>query len=425
MNRPAIVSVGILVSLFATGCRHASAPAANVVTIHVADWGGASADEKSNQQNQQLIAEFQRLHPAIRVQMEHMPDAYTQKVMMTILAGTQPDVILLDASSAAIFIDNNTLQNLTPFIESDPEMHLSAFYPNAVNVARRGKALYALPANFTPMMMYYNKASFRKAGVPFPKEGWTWKDFHDAARRLTIRKNGKVVQYGFNATNWMPGWVMWIWQNGGSVLSPDGTKATGYLNNKASIEAMRFYTDLVLDHLAPTTSEAQAMGTSNFQAGNVAMDVSGHWMIPTYSQNENYPLSNVGVVGLPRNKNRVTVIYESGPAMMRGSKHPKEAWQYIKFISGPYVQRMYAEQGIAIAADRRIAEEYRGKSALEPSFLDNVKYARGPTGADVEQYALVEDIGREAIDGILVGNKSVENALTEAARRIDVQLGEE
>jgi multiple sugar transport system substrate-binding protein len=413
-------------SLAAAGCRHAAAPAANVVTIHVADWGGASADEKSNQQNQQLIAEFQRLHPRIRLQMEHMPDAYTQKVMMTILAGTQPDVIALDASYAAIFIDNNTLQDLTPFIEGDPEMRLSSFYPNVVNVARRGKALYAMPANFTPMMMYYNKASFRRAGVPFPKEGWTWADFHDAARRLTIRRNGKVVQYGFNATDWMPGWVMWIWQNGGSVLSPDGKKATGYLNSKASVEAMRFYTDLVVkERLAPTTSEAQAMGTSNFQAGNVAMDVSGHWMIPTYSQNELYPLSNVGVVGLPRNKAHVTVMYESGPAMMRGCKHPKEAWEYIKFISGKYAQRMYADQGIAIAADRQIAEEYRGKSPLEPAFLDNVRYARGPTGASVEQYALVEDIGREAIDEILLKKRTVEAALTEAARRIDVQLGEE
>ena len=40
-----------------------------------------------------------------------------QKVMMTMLAGTQPDIIALDASSAAIFINNNALVDLTPFIE--------------------------------------------------------------------------------------------------------------------------------------------------------------------------------------------------------------------------------------------------------------------------------------------------------------------
>jgi multiple sugar transport system substrate-binding protein len=411
-----------------TGCSRQDRVEANVVTIHVSDWGGASADEKSLQQNKQMLAEFERLHPNIRVMPEHMPEAYVQKVMMTMLAGTQPDVITLDASSAAIFIDNNALENLTPFIEKDPEIDLSVFYPNVVNVARREKALYALPSNFTPMMMYYNKASFRRAGVPYPKEGWTWAEFHEAARKLTVRKNGKVVQYGFGATNWMPGWIMWIWQNGGSVLSPDGTKATGYLNGNASVEAMRFYTDLVCkEHLAPSTSEAQAMGTSNFQAGRVAMEVWGHWMIPSYRQNEVYSFDDVGVVGLPRrNKNTppVTVMYEAGPAMMRGCKHPNEAWEYIKFVTGPYVQRLYAEQGIAISANRSIAREFRSKSSLEPSFLDNVQYARGPTGATVEQYALVEDIGKEAIDEILLGKRSVEAALTEAARRIDVQLGE-
>lgn len=421
--------IPLLVSLLLTpplsGCRRETSMA-KVVTIHVADWGGASADERSNRINQEILDEFHRRHPGIRVQMEHMPEAYTQKVMMTVLADTQPDVMTLDASYAAIFIDNDTLEDLTPFIEADPEMDLAVFYPNVLNIARRSKAVYALPANFTPMMMYYNRASFDRAGVPYPRADWTWADFRRAAERLTLRQNGRVTQYGFNVTNWMPGWVTWIWQNGGDVISPDGTRARGYLDSPKSVEAIRFYTDLVKDGLAPTTSQAQAMGTSNFQAGRVAMDVSGHWMIPSYLANTMYNFDDVGVAPLPRrdaDSPPITVMYESGPAMMKGTKHPREAYAYIKFVTGPFAQRKYAEQGIGISANRNIAEEFRHKSRLEPAFLDSVPDARGPRGADVELYALIEDIGREALDEILVGGKTVEQALSEAARRIDNQLG--
>jgi multiple sugar transport system substrate-binding protein len=427
MNRLLRMTVFLLAvgALLDGGCRRPPRTEGPVVTIHVADWGGASADEKSNQINADILREFHRLHPNIRVQMEHMPDAYVQKVMMTLLAGTQPDVIALDASSAAIFINNNALQDLTPFIEKDKSMDLGVFYPNVLNIARRGKALYALPANFTPMMMYYNRASFQKAGVPEPKDGWTWDDFRRSADSLTIRKRGKPVQYGFNVTNWMPGWITWIWQNGGDVLSPDGKRAHGYLDSEKSIAAITFYTDFVKNGMAPTTSEAQAMGTSNFQAGRVAMDVNGHWMIPSYRANEIYRFEDIGVVGLPRQANRVTVMYESGPAMMKGCKHPQEAYEYIKFVTGPYVQRKTSEQGLGISANRKIAEEFRGASPLEPMFLDNIQYARGPWGARVEQYALVEDIGREAIDEILLGRSTPTVALRNAARRIDIQLGED
>jgi multiple sugar transport system substrate-binding protein len=412
--------------LASAGCSRKPATR-SVVTIHVADWGGASADARSQAIDAEILAKFHALHPDIHVEREHMPDAYVQKVLMTVLARTEPDVITLDASSAAIFINNGVLRDLTPFIKNDPEEDLSVFYPNVLNIARRGDALYALPGNFTPMMMWYNKASFARAKVPLPKAGWTWDDFRRTAKRLTLRdKNGKVTQYGFELNSWMPAWITWIWQNGGDVLSPDGTRATGFLDGPKAVQAITFYTDLERkDGVAPSTSQAQALGALNFEAGLVPMMVSGHWEIPGFRANENVRMQDIGVVGLPRNEKRVTVLYESGPAMMKGSRHPREAWEYIKFMAGPFVQRKYAETGIGLSANRKVAEEFRNRSPLEPAFLDEVKFARGPWGARVEQYALVEDIGKEAIEEIRLGKATVQEALSRAARRIDVQLGED
>ena len=397
------------------------------VTLHVADWGGASSDPAMNRFEQQVRAEWARLHPEIRIAAEHIPgsDEYVSKLLTAIVAQTEPDVMSLDASSAAVFIENDVLADLTPYVAAD-HLDLSVYYPNVLSLAQRGERLYALPADFTPMMLYYNRKLFDAAGLDYPHADWTWEEFRADCKRLTVWPQGAPhpTQYGFQLQNWMPGWIMWIWQNGGDVLTPEGRQATGALDSPATLQAVQFFTDLVQrDHVAPSLSESQARGADPFQSGLTAMQISGHWNLVGLKASETLKLSDVGVVSLPRNKARVTVIYESGYAMTRNCKHPREAWEYIKFLSGPFVQQKKAELGIGISANRAIAEARRNTSPLEPVFLDNVTYGRIPWGARVENYAQVEDLGKEMLDEILVGGKPVAQALHDAARRIDARLG--
>lgn len=426
MMRLNIVLIGLLGLL--SGCVAHPEPkdAGGVVTLHLADWGGASADGNMNRFQREVDAEWTRTHPNIRIQPEHIPGSgeYVPKLLASLVAHTEPDMISLDASSAAIFIENDALQDLAPFAKAE-NFDLGAYYPNVLGLAKRGDKLFALPADFTPMMLYYNKRLFDKAGVPYPKDAWTWDDFLSACKKLTVKPEGggRPSQYGFIFDNWMPGWIMWIWQAGGDVLSPDGKRSAGYLDSPETASAVRFFTNLVKERFAPSLSETAAQGVDLFSANKVAMKISGHWSIVGFKASETIRLEDVGVVSLPRNKKRITVMYEMGYAMTKGCKHPKEAWEYIKFLSGPFVQRKRAELGIGISAHRAIAEERRSANPLEPVFLDNVKYAIPPWGARVENYALVEDIGKEMADEILIGNKPVEVALREAAKRVQAEVG--
>lgn len=428
IRRSRAVLAGIAVMLAASGgCAPGRAEnGADVVTLHVADWGGASSDPNMARFEREVAAEWARQHPNIRIQNEHIPGSgeYVSKMLTAFVAGTEPDIMSLDASSAAVFIENDTLRDLMPFVRQD-RLDLSVYYPNVLDMARRGDKLYALPADFTPMMLYYNKRLFEKAGVPYPRDGWTWAEFRDACRRLTVWPKGAShpTQYGFQAENWMPGWIMWIWQNGGDVLTPDGRRATGALDSPATVEAVQFFTDLIKARLAPSLSQTQAQGADPFASGLVAMKISGHWNIVGLKASETIRLEDVGVVGLPQNKKRITVLYEMGYAVTKGAKHPRAAWEYVKFLSGPFVQRKRAELGIGISGNRSIAEERRNVSHLEPVFLDNVRYGIPPWGARVENYAQVEDIGKEMMDEILVGGQSVAQALRSAARRMDAELG--
>lgn len=420
-----LLAAALLCAAAACGCGNRGSGRPGDITLHIADWGGASADPAMAHFQAMVDTEWRRRHPHIHIVEEHIPGSqeYVSKMLAEFVAGTQPDLMVLDASSAAAFIDNDTLLDLAPLAARD-HLDLSVYYPNVLSLARRGSHLYALPADFTPMMIYYNRRMFQRAGIPYPCDGWQWSQFRNDCQRLTLRSRAasQPTQYGFLAQNWMPGWIPWIWQNGGDVLSPDGRRAEGYLDSQSTEQAVSFFAGLVRDGLAPSLSAAQAQGADPFQSGLCAMEASGHWNLVSLKASETIRMSDVGVVGMPRNRFRVTALYESGYAVTRACRHKEAAWEYARFLSGPFVQRAKAALGIGISANRQVAESRRAVSALEPEFLANVRFGRAPWGARVEDYAQVEDIGQEMMDEVLLGVSTPSAALRRAARRVDAEL---
>ena len=258
-----LLSVG---GAWAIGCgEQAEQPE---IILRVSNWGGAQVESDFMRLERQFTREFEAQHPGVSVRVEQIPGygQYAPKLLMMHVTGSVPDVIHLDASSAAVFIDNGVVGDLTPYIEKDQaagKFSLDDYFENVVNIDRRGDELYAIPLDFTPMVVYYNKRLFDAANVPYPQPGWTWDDFLDKAQKLTIFPEGarSPTQYGFFFENWMPFWVLWFWTNGADVLSPDGTRAGGYLDSPKSIEAMQFLVDLMTKHrVTPQLKESSAAG---------------------------------------------------------------------------------------------------------------------------------------------------------------------
>ncbi len=392
--------------------------------LRVATWGGAGDDSEFVKTVRRLRQEFEKQNPGVEVREEGIPGPgeYVKKLLQSFVAGTEPDIITLDASSAAVFIDNDVLLDLAPLIAADSEFNLNDFYENVVDIARRGSRLYAIPGDFTPIVMYYNKRMFDDAGVPYPKAGWTFEDFANAAKRLT-----KPGQFGFKFVNWMPGWITWMWNEGGDVLSPNGDRAAGFLDSERCQRAAEFLRSLVsVWKVAPSLSQSAAAGVDLFANGQAAMEVSGHWAMIGYKNSPKGPdgrpllrIEDVGVAPLPSNIGKsVTVMYEAGFAIGKNCKHRELAWKYIKFMTSHRVQSEYNATGIAVCARKDVSQE-RAADERERMFLALIPTARAPWGAKVEGYETVERAGETAMNAIITGSKSAADALAEAARKID------
>ena len=394
------------------------------IVLRVADWGGAGDGSESAQIERDVYAGFEQQYPNIEIQREGIlgTQDYVKKILLGFISHSEPDVIRLDASSAAAFVDNDILLDLAPLAGGPEGINLDDFFPNTLEVGRRDKALYAIPVDFTPMVMYYNRRLFDEAGVPYPTENWTWADFLDRAQRLT-----KGDRYGFTFPNWMAGWILWIWNNAGDVLATNG-RATGVADSPATVEAVTFIRNLVNQHkVAPSLSQQAAEGAAPFANGDAAMEMSGHWNLTTLASSPKIKLDDIGIAPIPvsrQGEKPVTVLYESGWAIGKHSPHADAAWKFIRYFTSAAVQRKLQKTGIGVCARKDIASE-RAINAREREFLKIVPTGKNPWGAKVQGYDFVEDEGTKMMDAVLKSGKDPKAALTEFAHNVDRELSKQ
>ena len=149
------------------------------------------------------------------------------------------------------------------------------------------------------------------------------------------------------------------------------------------------------------------------------MDLKGHWMLLDYRADG----LDVGITLPPRKIARpVTVMYEAGLSIPVRARHPRLAWEYIRFMTRTDVQVRRVASGLAISANREAAARLAEGNPLEQRFLRIVPCARPPWGASVERYPYIETLGQEMMEDILQGGVPVERALKRTAKLIDAVL---
>jgi len=424
MKKLILLLVLVLPFLLVGGCKSHSP---SEITLRVATWGDPVATDAYTKELNQLYTNFELMHPGVKIVREVVPDQYVTKMVLDHAAGTPPDVMILDASSAALFIDNGLVQDLGTIIKSDTSFSLSDFYPNTVSIATRGNKIYAIPQDFTPIVVFYDKSKFLAAHIPIPDGTWNFKQFREIAQKLNRPPNS----YGFIFNNWMPGWIMWLWNNGGDVIDLNTSRSEGIFNSPRNQATFTYLSDLVNKyHVSPSLSTQSSMGIDLFANGKAAMTVSGHWSLTNYKASTIDPATgkpslnweNLGVAAMPHNTpESQTVLYESGFAIPEGSPHSQLAWEFIKYMTSYKVQFIYNQSGIAIDARKDVAKA-RATNPLEKEFLSLVPDGRPPYGSRIDYYSTIEPLGQSALEATLENGVSPKESLTSAAKRIDQEF---
>lgn len=393
-----------------------------------------------------FIADFEAANPGVKINALETPPDFDTYVLTALATGTAPAVWSQDGSSLAKISASGQLLDMQRCVEEVPDFDLNRFFPNVLDLHKisGGEALYGVPNDFTPMVIYYNPESFERAGVQIPEEkNLTREAFIELAQRLTLDSEGRnaldpdfdaanVEQYGFRVRQYPFEWVYDLWANGGDVISPDGTTASGYLDSEASLEAINFLRDLVLEYgVSPNPSALDALqvnlGAADlFLQGKIAMYKSGHWEMVGLKSNADYAPGKVAVMGNSYATEPSTVIYESGfviPASLSGEEL-SAACRFVEAATNSGYQETKALTGIAISGNASVAESSIATAEspdIEQAFFDQIEFARPPYGSRYSQYPAVETVLESMMERILNGD-DVSAAVADAVQEINREL---
>jgi len=288
MKKGWIVLVALFVLSLSAAAQVAAAPREAQVsgTVRVGSWESGDALKPWNE----AIAAYQKANPNVKIQLEAVPQDYGTKLLAEFASGTAPDIFMSGDGDVSKWVALGAATNLDPYIKGSNGFDPNILLPAVAEFGKVGGSTYYLTKDYSPLVLYYNKDHFQKAGVEVPTAKWTWDDLLKAAQTLTIDANGKnATDPAFDATNikqwglqlpdswgdtaWTRGILPIVYQNGGSLIAPDGSQISGHMNSEATLSALQWYVDLIKKHhVAPSKADvASFSGTDLFQSGIVSM----------------------------------------------------------------------------------------------------------------------------------------------------------
>ncbi|HEY8744743.1 MAG TPA: extracellular solute-binding protein, partial [Chloroflexota bacterium] len=173
---------------------------------------------------------FATKNPTYTVSIEPAGAKYDDKVLTDVAGGTPPDVFLQGGRDFGLFVSKGVLQDLSALIARD-HYDASDFFAVCMQLTTWKGKVYGLPDDLNLLGLYYNKDLFDKAGVAYPPTtwgapNWTWQDFEDTARKLTVTNGGATTQFGADFAGLDPtGIAPVIWSYGGDYLDANWTKS--------------------------------------------------------------------------------------------------------------------------------------------------------------------------------------------------------
>lgn len=136
---------------------------------------------------QTLIVEpLRQKYPYIQIEMlkgENIPEM--------IAGGTVPDLIATWVNLIADYQDLGLVEDMTPLIKKHG-MDLNRFQATYLDTIRGydNGGLVALPYDSNFNLIYYNKDIFDKFGVEYPKDGMTWEQTIQLAKKVSREEGG-------------------------------------------------------------------------------------------------------------------------------------------------------------------------------------------------------------------------------------------
>ncbi|MEU0074935.1 ABC transporter substrate-binding protein [Streptomyces sp. NPDC006332] len=294
------------------------------VALRYTWWGNPDRAERT----QQAVALFEKRHPNVRVQTSFSGyDAYKQKLAVQATGGDAPDVMQLDYRQIDQYASGGVLLDLA---KQKSVLHTSEIDPGLLATGRVDGTQYAVPQGRGTETVVYDVRAWKKAGVPLPRQGWTWDDWAQAVRALA-KRTGKP-----GATD--PGqsedaFEVWLRGRGKALYTKDGR--LGFTADDLAkwwTFADRLRREGAVSPAEQTTQLDGSVENTPLGRGTAIADTN--WDAPSSGYLALVP-TGIALAPMPAGENGTPGQYFK-PSMFLGvsadTGHPKESAQLVDFL---------------------------------------------------------------------------------------------
>jgi len=372
----------------------------------------------------EVVPLFEKDHPNIRIQAEFMPYTDQLKTTLTASVGTSdaPDLMRMDIVWVPEFAKLGILEPVDQ-LDGFDDVTQSVFPATLVTNLYKGR-YYGVPMNTNTKVAIYHRALLEKAGLKDAPANM--EQLVSAVRRL--RAEGEEV-YGI-AAKCCSAWdiLPYFWTLGGQFTSPDDGRASGYLDSPesvAAIEKIRAWADEGI--IGPSLLGESPDPWGGLEDGKYLMIDDGPWY---FTLNTNFVETRIDVLKdtlpapLPADiGGRRSVVGGENLVLIKGSRHPEEAWAFMRFMMTEEPQRLMAATGLIPTNSKAAASLDPANPPYLRAYLEQINQSlpRPP----VPNWSRIEKVFSRYVEKIMRREMETESALKEAAREIDALLRED
>ncbi|MBW8875188.1 MAG: sugar ABC transporter substrate-binding protein [Acidobacteria bacterium] len=288
-----------------------------------------------------LIPEFERRNPGIRVAVQQIPilNAH-EKLLTACVGGVTPDLAQVGNTWIPELANLKAIAPLDKLVQRSGVVAQADYFAGIWDTNVVDGSVYGVPWYVDTRLLFYRTDLLAAAGFPEPPR--TWRQWMEAMRRVKARAGpGRFAILLPVDEHEQP---LILGRELGAGLLRDGDRY-GDFRSPAFREAAGFYVGLFRSGLAPAWSNSQINSVyQQFAAGDFAFFITGPWNVGEFRRRlppEMKDKWNTAPMPAPDNSRDwpgVSVAGGASLALFRGSRHPAEAWKLVEFLSEPAVQ---------------------------------------------------------------------------------------
>lgn len=345
---------------------YASQDSAENVTIRV--WSPTTRGEPIYEGLVTVKKAFEQVFPNIKVEIETIQwGEIHDKVLVSAQAGNPPDISYILGEWYVEFAKMGFLQDLTPWVNEWAAKEL--IYPNCWQAAELEGKIKALPHRANIRTYVYREDLFKEAGIGSPPA--TWKELQQEVGPKVTKDtdgDGKIDVWGFGwsttSARSPQEFIPYFWQSEADLVTemPDGKFKNLWQEDEKMLsratEPFQFYHDNVYKFkISPIgiRNWGYVECDTSYGIGTIASQLGSTWIKYLESKHPE-TIKVTKFADVPYNRKPATLLDISFLGIYKEG-HPKEAFEFAKFLQSYVGQMLHVEKELATHKDISRSED--------------------------------------------------------------------